>query len=126
MRSAQKRHHPSNCNQDESHYSLFFIISHYHFFCGGAWAQGNNLIYISGKVNDKGTGKPLAGVSVEIKGTIAGTITSDSGSFQSENKNKFPLTTGFYFCRICAARICSQRHRIEPVCRSGNTDCPRN
>ena len=41
------------------------------FFAGGAWAQGNNLIYISGKVNDKGTGKPLAGVSVEIKGTIS-------------------------------------------------------
>src|SRR5258705_8566478 len=65
------------------------------FFAGGAWAQGNNLIYISGKVNDKETGKPLAGVSVEIKGTISGTITSDSGSFSLRTKNKFPLTLVF-------------------------------
>ena len=65
------------------------------FFTSDAWAQGNNLIYISGKVNDKETGKPLAGVSVEIKGTIAGTITSDSGSFNLRTKNKFPLTLVF-------------------------------
>ena len=65
------------------------------FFAVGAWAQGNNLIYISGKVNDKETGKPLAGVSVEIKGTISGTITTDSGSFNLRTKNKFPLTLVF-------------------------------
>src|SRR3982751_466702 len=65
------------------------------FLVAGAYAQGNNLIYISGKVNDKETGKPLAGVSVEIKGTIAGTITSDSGNFNLRTKNKFPLTLVF-------------------------------
>jgi iron complex outermembrane recepter protein len=59
------------------------------------WSQGNNLIYISGKVADKETGKPLAGVSVSIKGTIAGTITSDSGSFTIRTKTKFPLTLVF-------------------------------
>jgi iron complex outermembrane receptor protein len=59
------------------------------------WSQGNNLIYISGKVSDKETGKPLSGVSVGIKGTIAGTITSDSGRFTIRTKYKFPLTLVF-------------------------------
>jgi iron complex outermembrane recepter protein len=60
-----------------------------------AWAQGNNLIYVSGKVIDKETGKPLAGVSIGIKGTISGTTTSDSGAFTIRTKNKFPLTLVF-------------------------------
>src|ERR1700681_5083722 len=74
-------------------YLLFLMIPV--MFAGAAWAQGNNLIYISGKVNDKETGKPLFGVSVEIKGTITGTITSDSGSFTLRTKYKFPLTLIF-------------------------------
>lgn len=64
-------------------------------FAAAVLAQGNNLIYISGKVTDKDNGKPLTGVSVEIKGTIAGTITSDSGTFTIRTKNKFPLTLVF-------------------------------
>lgn len=57
--------------------------------------QGNNLIYISGKVTDKDSGKPLSGVSVQIKGTMAGTVTSDSGAFNIRTKNKFPLVLVF-------------------------------
>ena len=102
-------------------YLLLYVISV--FFAVGAWAQGNNLIYISGKVNDKETGKPLAGVSVEIKGTIAGTITSDSGNFQSENKKQISAYVGFYFCRICPSGVYSKEHRIEFICRPGNPDC---
>jgi iron complex outermembrane receptor protein len=64
-------------------------------FTNTIWAQGNNLIYVSGKVTDKETGKALEGVSVQIKGTIAGTITSDSGTFNIRTKNKFPLTLIF-------------------------------
>jgi iron complex outermembrane recepter protein len=69
---------------------IFLIIS-----ANTLLAQGNNLIYISGKVTDKESGKPLSGVSVQIKGTIAGTISSDSGSFTIKTKNKFPLTIVF-------------------------------
>jgi outer membrane cobalamin receptor len=69
---------------------IFFMIS-----ANALLAQGNNLIYISGKVTDKETGKPLSGVSVQIKGTIAGTISTDSGSFSIKTKNKFPLTIIF-------------------------------
>ena len=58
-------------------------------------AQGNNLIDISGKIVDKDNGKPLSGVSIQIKGTIAGTISNDSGVFVIRTKNKFPLTLVF-------------------------------
>ena len=64
-------------------------------FAGAALAQGNNLIDISGRVTDKTNGQPLAGVSVGIKGTIAGTISSDSGRFTIRTKSKFPLTLVF-------------------------------
>jgi iron complex outermembrane recepter protein len=74
-------------------YLLFLATSV--LFTGNLWAQGNNLIYISGKVTDKNNGSPLSGVSVSIKGTIAGTITSDSGSFNIRTKFKFPLTLVF-------------------------------
>ena len=59
-----------------------------------ASAQGNNLIYISGKVADKDH-KPLSGVSVEVKGSVSGTITSDSGTFTIRTKFKFPITLLF-------------------------------
>jgi iron complex outermembrane recepter protein len=72
---------------------LVFIISL--LATGAAVAQGNNLIYISGKIIDKDNGKPLADVSVQIKGTIAGTISNDSGTFTIRTKNKFPLTLVF-------------------------------
>ena len=72
-----------------------FILVISILFTNAIWAQGNNLIYVSGKVADKETGKPLEGVSVQIKGTIAGTVTSDSGTFSIRTKNKFPLTLVF-------------------------------
>jgi iron complex outermembrane recepter protein len=74
------------------HFMILFLLF---FISSAVMAQGNNLIYISGKVNDKETGKPLSGVSVQIKGSMAGTITSDSGSFTIRTKNKFPLTLIF-------------------------------
>jgi iron complex outermembrane recepter protein len=64
-------------------------------FSGATMAQGNNLIYISGRVIDKETGNPLAGASVSIKGSVSGTITSDSGNFNIRTKFKFPLTLVF-------------------------------
>src|SRR5580765_6873617 len=64
-------------------------------FSGATMAQGNNLIYISGRVIDKETGNPLAGASVSIKGSVSGTITSDSGNFTIRTKFKFPLTLVF-------------------------------
>ena len=58
-------------------------------------AQGGNLIDISGQVDDQESKKPLAGVSVTIKGAIAGTVTNESGVFTLRTKFKFPLTLVF-------------------------------
>ncbi|HSU51229.1 MAG TPA: TonB-dependent receptor, partial [Segetibacter sp.] len=58
-------------------------------------AQGNNLIEISGEVTNQQTTQPIASVSVQIKGTVAGTITNEKGEFTLKAKNKFPLTLVF-------------------------------
>jgi iron complex outermembrane receptor protein len=59
------------------------------------FAQGNNLIEISGEVTNQQTSKPLPSVSVQIKGTIAGTTTNEKGEFTLKTRNKFPLTLVF-------------------------------
>jgi iron complex outermembrane recepter protein len=73
--------------------AIFFFAAL--LFSDTIMAQGNNLIYISGRVIDKQTGNPLAGASVSIKGSVAGTVTNDSGSFTIRTKFKFPLTLIF-------------------------------
>ena len=58
-------------------------------------AQENGLLEISGQVTDWEKKEPLAGVTVNIKGTVAGTITSNEGSFSLKTKQKLPLTLVF-------------------------------
>jgi hypothetical protein len=58
------------------------------------FAQGTNLLEISGQVVDQEK-KPISSVSVQIKGTIAGTVTSNDGTFTIRTRNKFPLTLIF-------------------------------
>lgn len=55
-------------------------------------AQGNNFIEISGKIIDKADKTTLPGVSVLIKGTVAGTTTDNDGSFKLRSKAKYPFT----------------------------------
>ena len=58
-------------------------------------AQENTLIEVAGKVTEQDTKLPLSGVSVGIKGTVAGTVTNDSGFFALRTKLKFPFTLTF-------------------------------
>src|SRR5688500_3725714 len=58
-------------------------------------AQETSLIEISGQVTEQNTAQPLAGVSINLKGTVAGTITSDSGYFKLRARLKFPVTLVF-------------------------------
>jgi iron complex outermembrane receptor protein len=58
-------------------------------------AQESQLIEVSGKVTDQETKAALSGVSVAIKGTIAGTITDQNGSFRLRSKLKFPFKLVF-------------------------------
>ena len=64
-------------------------------FPSSVFAQGNNLVEISGKVLSGENKEPLQSVSVQIKGTIGGTITNSAGEFKLRAKNKFPLTLVF-------------------------------
>lgn len=68
---------------------LLFISPQYTF------SQDNSLIEISGKVTDQVKKEPLADVSVQVKGTISGTITNSEGSFKLRTKSKLPFTLVF-------------------------------
>jgi len=69
----------------------FFIL----FYIQPLSAQEIQLIEVTGKVVDQDSKAPLAGVSVAIKGTIAGTITDQNGSFKLRSKLKFPFKLVF-------------------------------
>jgi outer membrane receptor protein involved in Fe transport len=58
-------------------------------------AQGNNLIEISGNVVEQDSKQPIEGVSVQVKGTVAGTVTTSNGTFKLVTRTKFPLTLVF-------------------------------
>ena len=58
-------------------------------------AQENTLIEIAGQVNNLDNREPLPGVSVHIKGTVAGTSTDNEGNFLIRTRLKFPFTLIF-------------------------------
>ncbi len=60
------------------------------------FAQDNSsLIEISGQVNGQEKKEPLSDVSVQVKGTIAGTVTNKEGIFKLRTRSKLPLTLIF-------------------------------
>ncbi len=74
-------------------FSILFLV--FFMVVNAGFAQGNNLIEISGQVIDQQTKEPLQSVSVNIKGTIAGTVTNSTGNFTLKTKTKFPLKLVF-------------------------------
>ncbi|MGZ5133613.1 MAG: carboxypeptidase-like regulatory domain-containing protein, partial [Flavitalea sp.] len=62
---------------------------------GNVFSQESSLIEISGQVTEKDTREPLSGVSVQVKGTVAGTVTTNSGEFRLRTKLKFPFKLVF-------------------------------
>lgn len=54
-------------------------------------AQENTIIEISGQVVDQQKREPIPDVSIQIKGSIAGTITNSTGSFVLRTKQKLPF-----------------------------------
>lgn len=55
-------------------------------------AQENTIIEISGQVIDQQKREPIPDVSIQIKGSVNGTITSSTGSFVLRTKQKLPFT----------------------------------
>jgi iron complex outermembrane recepter protein len=68
---------------------LVFLISY------ASIAQDATLIEISGKVTDNEGKNPLPDVSVQVKGTVTGTITNSSGNFVLRTKTKLPFSLVF-------------------------------
>jgi len=64
-------------------------------FATAIFAQDNTVIEISGKVTDGEKKQPLSDVSVQVKGTVAGTITNTNGEFKLKTKTKLPFTLVF-------------------------------
>src|SRR5262245_13275095 len=58
--------------------------------CSTAFSQTVALIEISGTVVNHEKNEPLPDVSVQIKGSVTGTITDNTGSFILRTKQKLP------------------------------------
>jgi outer membrane receptor protein involved in Fe transport len=76
-------------------------------FCSPALGQGINL---AGKVSDRNTSVPLAGVSVTLKGVKTGTVTNESGEFRLSITVSLPVTLVFS----------SVSHTAEEIFVTGN------
>jgi len=65
------------------------------FFINSVSSQENVLIEISGKVTDGEKKLSLPDVTVQIKGSVTGTVTSSTGAFKLRTKSKLPFTLVF-------------------------------
>jgi outer membrane receptor protein involved in Fe transport len=63
--------------------------------CSMSFSQAVALIEISGTVINQEKNAPLPDVSVQIKGSVTGTITDNAGSFLLRTKQKLPFTLVF-------------------------------
>jgi len=68
---------------------LLFTLS---LFTIGVKAQGNNFVVLSGTILSQDDKLPLPGVTISIKGTVAGTSTNSAGKFELRTRAKFPFT----------------------------------
>lgn len=58
-------------------------------------AQDNTILEISGNVTDQQKSEPISNASVQVKGTVAGTVTDSKGNFKFRTKVKLPFTLVF-------------------------------
>src|SRR4030095_1097660 len=75
-------------------FALFIVLQF--LLLNNSFSQtGSSLIEISGKVTDQEKNLPLSDVSVQIKGTVTGTITNSTGGFVLRTKTQLPFTLVF-------------------------------
>ncbi|MFZ9660788.1 MAG: TonB-dependent receptor, partial [Chitinophagaceae bacterium] len=60
-----------------------------------SFAQETGLIQISGNVTNNQTRKPLSDVSIQVKGTINGTVSNNEGRFLLKTRTQLPFTLVF-------------------------------
>src|SRR5436190_7005979 len=80
--------------KNETKKLVFFILLQLLSF-NLLFSQTGILIEISGQVTDQEKNLPLADVSIQIKGTVAGTVTNSTGNFVLRTKTKLPFTLLF-------------------------------
>jgi hypothetical protein len=71
--------------------SLSLIAAVFAFVSMASAQQESSLIEVSGRVASRETKEPIPNVSVNIKGTVAGTITNSVGQFKLRTRLKFPF-----------------------------------
>jgi iron complex outermembrane recepter protein len=76
-------------------YHFIFLLLIFLLHSQNLLAQDNGLLEISGIVSAKDDTAPLAGVSVNIKGSVTGTTTNSEGSFVLRTKQKLPFVLVF-------------------------------
>jgi outer membrane receptor protein involved in Fe transport len=74
---------------------LTFLILPFLIWAAPAMAQDGTTIKISGKVTGQEKKEPLSDVSVQVKGTLAGTVTNQAGDFKLRTRSKLPFTLVF-------------------------------
>lgn len=82
--------------------SLFLLITLRTF------AQ-DDLVLLSGRVDDGETRLPIPGAGVSIKNTVAGTITNEAGEFTLKTRVKFPFTLVFQVVGYAPKEITVER-----------------
>ncbi|MGN6439934.1 MAG: TonB-dependent receptor [Agriterribacter sp.] len=74
---------------------LYFFSATFFLHSFSTQAQDNTVLEISGNVTDQQKSEPISNASVQIKGTIAGTVTDNKGNFKFRTKIKLPFTLVF-------------------------------
>ena len=79
-----------------NHLTVIFLFAlSFIFLPNTKIAAQDVVILITGKVNDKEKKEPLPGVTVQLKNSLAGTVTDENGEFSLKAKLKFPFTLVF-------------------------------
>ena len=84
------------------------IISLLLFSTNDTQAQ-DDLVLLSGRVNDSDTHQPIPGAGVLIKNTVVGTIADERGEFVLKTKVKFPFILVFQIIGYTPKEIAIQR-----------------
>lgn len=69
----------------------------------------DDLVLLSGRVDDNETHQPIPGAGILIKNTVVGTITDERGEFSLRTKVKFPFTLLFQVIGYAPKEITMQR-----------------
>lgn len=99
--------------------TLLFFLS----FKQIANAQENQLIEVSGQVTEQDNKTALTGVSVLIKGTIAGTTTDEKGDFKLRSRLKFPFTLVFSSIGFRSQEFEVQQTAVYPGVNCRRSNC---